>query len=355
MKKEINNWESQPIEKIIGKTILIPVSKIIPDPKNLRQIFDQNEIIALGENIKQIGQMDAIKVFPKTDNDGNWNGEFDLHDGERRWRAAVATGIDYLRAKVESRPTEEELTFKRIARVLQTESLKPEEKVKAIERTFDELGILNKPNEWEKYRDKLGASKERFSEVVRVIQLPKNLKEQMFSGIMSYSIAQAVGRLPKNRQEDAARFILANKLYGRYVVTQFIPYLLENPDSTYAQAYDHTKVGGWRMFTKKPAKPELEIDYEKVIDEFLSSCVKWERAWDKLVSSGIIKKVKGKTLSPYRLKDGLSRIIELADRLLFELFDAGGGVVGFLQKTEKKMLTLEISSKRKKRPEERED
>ena len=238
--------------------------------------------------------------------------------------------------------------------MLQTESLKPEEKVKAIERTFEDLGILSKPNKWEKYRDKLGASKERFCEIVRVIQLPKNLKEQMFSGVMSYSIAQAVGRLPKSRQEDAAMFILANKLYGRYVVTQFIPYLLEHPEATYAQAYDHTKVGGWRMFTKGPAKSELEINYEKVIDEFLSSCVKWERAWDKLVSSGIIKKVKGKTLSPYRLKDGLGRIIELADRLLLELFDAGGGIVGFPQKTDPKLLAHETSFKRKKETKKRE-
>ena len=104
MEKEMSDWGTQPIEKIIGKTILIPVRKIIPDPKNLRQIFDQNEIIALGENIKQIGQMDAIKVFPKIGGDGIWHGEFDLHDGERRWRAAIATGIDHLKAKVERKP-----------------------------------------------------------------------------------------------------------------------------------------------------------------------------------------------------------------------------------------------------------
>lgn len=352
MEKDIFNWEKQPKERIIGQTILIPVKNISPDPKNLRETFNQEEIIALGKNIQEIGQMDTIKVFPKVSSDGKWHGEFDLHDGERRWRAAIATGVPYLRAIVEEKPSEEDLIFKRIARVLQTESLKPEEKVKALEKTFDDLGILNKPQKWDKYRNKLGASKERFSELLRVMKLSNTLKELMFSGIMSYTIAQAVGRLPKSRQEDAAKFILSNKLYGRYVVTQFIPYLLEHPEASYAQAFEHTKVGDWRIYTKKPSVAELTSDYEKVIDEFLKSCVQWERAWDKMVPSGILKEIKGKTLSPYRLKDGLRRIIELAEGFLIELYGVDSGVVR-LPTTETKQLEHKLSvsgNKTRKRP-----
>lgn len=344
MDKEIFCWQDQPLENIIGKTILIPIERIVPDIKNLRETFDQKEIIALGENIKEIGQMDAIKVFSKMGSDGKWHGDFDLHDGERRWRAAKLTGIKYLRAEIENKPLEEDLIFKRIARVMQTESLKPEEKVLAMEKTLKDLRILDKPEEWEKYRDKLGASKERFSEIVRVIQLPEKLKELMFSNVMSYSIAQAIGRLPKSCQEDAAKFILANKLYGRYVVTEFIPYLIENPEASYAQAFEHTKVGGWRMFTKKPSKSELKPDYEKVIDEFLNSCVTWERAWDKLVASRILFEIKGKTLSPYRLKDRLGRIIELAEQLLIEIYDKGGGIVS-ISSSETKLLDTKPSKK----------
>jgi|WetSurMetagenome_2_1015567.scaffolds.fasta_scaffold151833_1 ParB/RepB/Spo0J family partition protein len=344
MENEIFYWQGQSVETLIGKTVAIPIEKIVPDERNLRETFDEKELIALGENIKEIGQMDAIKVFPKTEKNGKWVGIFDLHDGERRWRAAKLTGIKYLRAEIENKPFEEDLIFKRIARVLQTESLKPEEKVLAVEKTFGDLGILDKPEEWEKYRDKLGASKERFAEITRVIQLPSKLRDLMFSNLMSYSIAQAVGRLPRNRQEDAAKFVLTNKLYGRYVVTEFIPYLIENPEASYAQAFEHTKVGGWRMFTKKPSKSELTPDYEKIIDEFLNSCVLWERAWDKLVASKILHEIKGKTLSPYRLKDSLSRVIELAEQLLIEIYDSGGGVVKISAK-KTKLLGTEPSKK----------
>ncbi|MBW1701303.1 MAG: ParB N-terminal domain-containing protein [Deltaproteobacteria bacterium] len=346
MSEKFFRWEGQSIEEIIGKTIFIPVENINPDPKNLRETFELQEIIALGQNIQEIGQMDTIRVFPKIAEDGGWHGEFDLHDGERRWRAANSVGLTYLRALVEEKPSEEEITFKRISRVLQTESLKPEEKVRALEKTFDDLGILYKPEEWEKYRDKLGASKERFAEIVRVIKLPNRLRELMFSGAMSYTIAQAVGRLPKSRQEDAAKFVLANKLYGRYVVTEFIPYLLDHPEASYAQAFDHTKVGGWRQYTKRPSKAELKPDYEKVVDDFLKSCVQWERAWDKLVATGVVKEIKGKKLSPYRLKDGVMRVRELAERLLIELFDAGGGIMS-LSPNETKLLESNTFRKKK--------
>jgi len=329
METEIIKWEDQPVENLIGKIVLIPVDRIRPDPKNLREEFDAEEIAALGANIHEIGQTDEIRVFPKRGENGAWTGAFDLNDGERRWRAAVSTGIKYLRAVVEEKPSEEDLTFKRIARVMQTQSLKPEEKVRALEKTFVDLGILDEPHKWDKYRERLGPSKEKFSELVRVIQLPQRLRQLMESGVMSYTIAQGIGKLPKSRQEDAAKFVLSNKLYGRYVVTEFIPYLLEHPDVSYAQAFEYTKVGGWRQYTKQPSKPELENNYESVIEEFLESCVKWERAWEKLVSSGLTQKLKGKSLSPYRLKDGLNRVIELAERLQIEIFDTGGPAIGF--------------------------
>lgn len=348
MNEDIINLEGQPIEKIIGKRIFVPVDKINPDPKNLREIFGQEEIIALGENIKKIGQMDDIKVFPRMESDGAWRGEFDLHDGERRWRAAKATGIPQLRAIVQEKPSAVDLSFKKIARVMQTENLKPEERVRAMEKTFEDLGILYKPNEWEKYRARLGAGKEKFSELVRVIRLSPKLRELMSSGVMSYTIAQAIGRLPISRQEDTAKFVLTNKLYGRYVVAEFVPYLLKHPEASYAQAFEHTKVGGWRGYTKKPSKPELKTDYEKVIDEFLTSCVKWERAWEKIVASGIIKEIKNKTLSPYRLKDELNRIIELAENLMIELFSSGSGVVS-LPSDEPKLINHKETLKKYKK------
>jgi len=43
----------------------ISVASIQPDAGNLRKIFDQEELQALADNIKEHGQLDPIQVFEK--------------------------------------------------------------------------------------------------------------------------------------------------------------------------------------------------------------------------------------------------------------------------------------------------
>ena len=74
------------------KIVTIYITDIIPDPENLRQVFDEQEIKALADNLLEIGQTDPIQVFQRDD------GTYDLFDGERRWRAAKLAGMRELRA-----------------------------------------------------------------------------------------------------------------------------------------------------------------------------------------------------------------------------------------------------------------
>jgi len=305
--------------EILGKIMDVDISQIEPDPENLRELFEPEEIEALGRNMLEVGQLDEIRVFPKFDGDRDWNGRFDLYDGERRWRAAKAVGFKKLRALVEERPSEEELTFKKISRVMQTESLKPNEKVFALEKTFARLGILEKPAEWDKYRKKLGPGQERFAELTRVLKLSPSLRQLVDRGVMSYTISHAVGRLPQEKQEETARYILAHKLHGRYVSTELIPYMVENPDATFAQAYEHTRVGGWRQYTKRPGKQDLEESLSDVLDSFLDACVRWERAWEHLVETGLIFQLRDSDNSKYRLSQNTQRMIERCDAILAKM------------------------------------
>lgn len=62
-----------------GKTqsvVDIPIMSIRPDSDNLRKSFDTDDIVALGINMKELGQLEPIKVFPNDD------GTYDLLDGE---------------------------------------------------------------------------------------------------------------------------------------------------------------------------------------------------------------------------------------------------------------------------------
>jgi len=297
------------IHELIGTIIDIPIERISPDKKNLREVFDADDIRDLGLNMKKIGQLDDITVFPKIDMEGKWNGEFDLHDGERRWRAAKSVGITALRAKVVERPTDQELLLKRTSRVLQTRSLEPEEKMEAVRKALDELGVLEKPESWESHREQLGGGAE-WPQIVRVLKAQPLIKQMLNQGTINFTLAQSIARLPQERQEEAAKYAVVNKLGGRFFSTQMVPYLIENPDASMAQAFENARVGGWRQNTKSPYKRGEEPPVEKQLEEFLDSCVLWERAWEVLVHTGLIFKISGDINYETRIKEALLRITE---------------------------------------------
>src|ERR1700733_5869282 len=75
------------------------VSSLQPDPEQPRKHFDESDLLALGQNMKQHGQQVPLVVTGNT-----------ILDGERRWRAAPLFGISDLDVvALSSRPTPIEL------------------------------------------------------------------------------------------------------------------------------------------------------------------------------------------------------------------------------------------------------
>ena len=185
-----------------GSMVDVPVDLIRPDPENLRQEFDADDIADLGRNIQSIGQLDEVTVFPILGVDDTWEGFFDLHDGERRWRAAMAVGLPTLRAKVVPRPSNEELLYKKVSRVLQTRSLAPETKVAGLEKALGDLGVLEIPQSWDA----------EWPQLVRVLSLKPRVRTFMDEGQINFTIAQSLGRLPNEQQESIAEFVVVNKM-----------------------------------------------------------------------------------------------------------------------------------------------
>jgi ParB-like chromosome segregation protein Spo0J len=312
---DINTLVLKPLREWYGTIIEIPIALIKPDPDNLRKEFDEEDLIDLGKNMESIGQLDEITVFPILQNNGSWAGFFDLHDGERRWRAANLVGRPSLRAKIIVRPSKEELLYKRISRVLQTRTLLPEKKVEGLEKVLNDLGIINNPTIWESYREKLGGGQE-WPQLVRVLLLKPKVRKMMDEGLINFTLAQSIGRLPPEKQPEIAEYVVVNKLNGRFFSTQMVPYMLEYPDASPAQAFEHTRVGGWKQYTKSPYQRGEEPSIDEQVEEFLDACVKWERAWEVLVQTGLVFSIKGDSNLEYRLIDAARRINERTRALL---------------------------------------
>lgn len=319
--KELKKLENTDARQLIGKIIDIPIERISPDPENLREVFDADDIRDLGLNMKSIGQLDEITLFPKQDGQGDWTEEFDMHDGERRWRAAKMVGIPVLKAKIIERPSSRELLLKRTSRALQTRMLEPEKKMEAVEKSFKELGIWENPNLWEDYRGQLGGGEE-WPQIVRVLRAKPVLRKMLDDRTINFTLAQSIARLPEHRQEEAAKYVVINRISGRFFSTEMVPYLLENADASLAQAFEQTHVGDWRQFIKSPYRRGEAPATEEQLEDFLEACVKWERAWEIVVHTGLVFKIIGNMNYESRIKDALYRIGERVQATLKKIESA---------------------------------
>ncbi len=310
----LNELVLRPVKEWYGTIVDVPVDLIKPDPNNLREEFDEEDLIDLGKNMENIGQLDEVTVFPLLINDSTWAGFFDLHDGERRWRAAKLVGLNTLRAKIVPRPSDRDLLYKKVSRVLQTRSLAPEKKAEGLERALSELGIIDKPEVWESYREQLGGGQE-WPQLVRVISLRPKVRELMDKGLINFTIAQSVGRLPPESQLQVAQYVVVNKINGRFFSTQMVPYLREHPDASPAQAFEQARVGGWQQYSRSPYQRGQEPPINERVESFLEACVRWERAWEVLVHTELVHDIQGDANLEYRVEDAARRITERARAL----------------------------------------
>ena len=308
----------RPVEDWYGSIVSVPCELIKPDPENLRQEFDEADLIDLGRNMVEVGQLDEITVFPILIDDSSWTGYFDLHDGERRWRAAQLTNQPNLRAKIVPRPSSEELTFKKVSRILQTRSLSPETKLTALKKSLSDLSVLERPDKWDSFRDKLGGGPD-WPQLVRVLKLHPRVRGMFEEGIINFTIAHSVGRLAREKQARLAECAVVNKISGRFLSTQMVPYLVKHPDASPAQAFEHVRVGGWRQYTSSPYVKGQAPPTQEQVEKFLEACVAWERAWETVVVNGLVHHVGDNPQYVQRLKDAGLRIQEralaLADRM----------------------------------------
>ena len=308
----------RPVEDWYGSIVSVPCELIKPDPENLRQEFDEADLIDLGRNMVEVGQLDEITVFPILIDDSSWAGYFDLHDGERRWRAAQLTNQPNLRAKIVPRPSSEELTFKKVSRILQTRSLSPETKLTALKKSLSDLGVLERPDKWDSFRDKLGGGPD-WPQLVRVLKLHPRVRGMFEEGLINFTIAHSVGRLAREKQARLAEYAVVNKISGRFLSTQMVPYLVKYPDASPAQAFEHVRVGGWRQYTSSPYVKGQAPPTQEQVEKFLEACVAWERAWETVVVNGLVHQVGDNPQYVQRLKDAGLRIQEralaLADRM----------------------------------------
>src|SRR3954465_11385088 len=161
-----------------------PLELIAPNPRQPRQSFDEESLLALSESVKERGVLQPVLVRPTP------HGRYELVAGERRWRAAQLAGLDVLPAVVAPHEDRESLEIALIENMAR-EDLNPIEKARACSLLVDELGLTR-----EEVGRRVGRSPVAVSNLTPLLALPDEILDLLVEGKLSEGHGRALLMAP---------------------------------------------------------------------------------------------------------------------------------------------------------------
>ncbi|WJY90772.1 ParB/RepB/Spo0J family partition protein [Corynebacterium confusum] len=197
--------KKQPKPAAIGATYReVPVGDILPNPKQPRTVFDEDELKELVHSIKEFGLLQPIVVRPSEE------GGFELIMGERRWRASAKAGLATVPAIVRD-TTDDSMLRDALLENIHRVQLNPLEEANAYQQLLEEFGVTQ--NE---LADRLGRSRPQVTNMLRLLRLPVAVQKRVAAGVLSSGHARALlGLDSAEAMEEIANRIVAEGLSVR--------------------------------------------------------------------------------------------------------------------------------------------
>lgn len=167
----------------------IPVNSIVSNPHQPRRDFNAEDLNGLADSIKAHGILQPILVIEKTD------GGYELVSGERRWRAAKLAGLGTVPAIIKQLADRQKLEVALIENV-QREDLNPLEEAFAYQRLIEEFGLTQ-----QEVADKVGKSRPAVANIIRLLELPEEVKAALLEKKINMGQARALLGLDGRQQQ----------------------------------------------------------------------------------------------------------------------------------------------------------
>jgi ParB family transcriptional regulator, chromosome partitioning protein len=170
-----------------------------------RRIIDGAALKRLADSIKAEGVIQPIFVRKKQ------RGKFEIIAGERRWHAAKIAGLTEIPSVIRNVSDESALAIALIEN-LHREDLNPIDQATAIDRLIHEFGMTH-----QQVADTIGRSRAAVSNLLRLLELPKDVQDMVEGGELDMGHARALLALPEGEQQVIARDVAARHLTVRAV------------------------------------------------------------------------------------------------------------------------------------------
>ncbi|GAA3038176.1 ParB/RepB/Spo0J family partition protein [Streptomyces lactacystinicus] len=203
----------------------LPLDAITPNPRQPREVFDEDKLAELVTSIKEVGLLQPI-VVRQVGADS-----FELIMGERRWRASREAGLERIPAIV--RATEDDkLLLDALLENLHRAELNPVEEAAAYDQLLRDFACTH-----EELADRIGRSRTHVSNTLRLMKLPPSVQTRLVAGTLMAGHARALlGLSGPEQQERLAARVIAEGLTVRNVEEIVVLMRSEEPEEPKRQA-----------------------------------------------------------------------------------------------------------------------
>jgi ParB family chromosome partitioning protein len=180
----------------------LPVGEIRPNPRQPRQVFDEEALAELVQSVREVGVLQPVVVRP-VPVPAPGEARYELVMGERRWRAVEQAGLETIPAIIRE-TSDDALLRDALLENLHRAELNPLEEAAAYQQLLDDFGCSH-----EELAARIGRSRPQISNTLRLLKLPPTVQRRLGAGVLSAGHARALLGL-----EDAESM---ERLAGRVV------------------------------------------------------------------------------------------------------------------------------------------
>jgi ParB family chromosome partitioning protein len=175
----------------------LDVTSIKPNPRQPRQVFDEEAMAELVHSIKEVGLLQPVVVRQVG------AGAYELIMGERRWRATREAGLTTIPAIVRE-TGDDDLLRDALLENLHRSQLNPLEEAAAYQQLLDDFGCTH-----DELAGRIGRSRPQISNTLRLLKLSPAVQRRVAAGVLSAGHARTLLAVDNADAQDrlAARVV----------------------------------------------------------------------------------------------------------------------------------------------------
>ena len=200
---------SKPVSpELQAGAIEVPVDQISPNPRQPRHTLHEDRLQDLANSIAEHGLIQPLIVTRRGTT------TYQLIAGERRWRACQLAGLTTVPVIIKETSPQQMLELALVENI-QRADLNPLEEAEAYHQLMEEFGLTQ-----ETVAERVGKSRTAVANIVRLLNLPEEIKEALAADEISEGHARALLSLKNKRDQlNALATIIKRSLNVRQTET----------------------------------------------------------------------------------------------------------------------------------------